>query len=187
VRARGGELPSAPETRAALARQITAVDSARSAGKRPRKTRKPKPARGGRSATARAPGAAAGDDSAHVVHVVVDLDAADSAAIEQLPRIGPTLARRIVADRDSNGAFGSIAGLERVRGIGPAVAKRVAPHVTFSGTPRPTSAVLSRTGAALRRDRRRQSSGPDRRPVLLAPSPRAHPITGAPAFGVASP
>ena len=36
-----------------------------------------------------------------------------------LPGIGPVLAQRIVADRHENGAFGSVEGLLRVRGIGP--------------------------------------------------------------------
>ena len=36
-----------------------------------------------------------------------------------LPGIGPVLAQRIVADRHENGAFGTVEGLLRVRGIGP--------------------------------------------------------------------
>jgi len=36
-----------------------------------------------------------------------------------LPGIGPTLSRRIVEDRQGNGAFGSLEGLLRVPGIGP--------------------------------------------------------------------
>ncbi len=59
------------------------------------------------------------------------------AAIESLPRIGPALASRIIASRDSFGAFGSIDGLQRVRGIGPAMAKALRPLVTFSGVPSP--------------------------------------------------
>ncbi|MBW7932639.1 MAG: helix-hairpin-helix domain-containing protein [Gemmatimonadaceae bacterium] len=68
---------------------------------------------------------------------VVDMDFAPTAAIESLPRIGPALAKRIVANRDSFGAFGSMDGLQRVRGIGPALAKTLAERVRFSGTPRP--------------------------------------------------
>ncbi|MEK6613221.1 MAG: helix-hairpin-helix domain-containing protein [Gemmatimonadota bacterium] len=67
----------------------------------------------------------------------LDLDLATVAAIESLPRIGPALAHRIVANRDSFGAFGSIEGLQRVRGIGPAIAKSLRDVVTFSGVPRP--------------------------------------------------
>jgi competence protein ComEA len=66
---------------------------------------------------------------------LVDLDRASEPEIEALPRIGPAIARRIVASRDSLGAFGSLEGLARVRGMGPATRKRLAPLVTFSGRP----------------------------------------------------
>ena len=62
----------------------------------------------------------------------VDLDMASAAEIETLPRIGPALAQRIVADRDAAGPFGSLEGLRRVRGIGAATASLLAPLVTFS-------------------------------------------------------
>jgi len=77
----------------------------------------------------------------------LDLDFASVAAVESLPRIGPALARRIVANRDSFGAFGSLDGLQRVRGIGPGIAKGLRSLVTFSGVSRadaPTSAVKGR-------------------------------------------
>jgi hypothetical protein len=63
----------------------------------------------------------------------VDLDTATEPEIEALPRIGPALATRIIASRDSLGPFGSLEGLRRVRGIGPAMLKTLGPHVTFSG------------------------------------------------------
>lgn len=89
----------------------------------------------------------------------VDLDRADSAAIVRLPGIGPALARRIVLDRDSLGPFGSLAGLERVRGVGPRLAERLRPHVTFSLTPRPSSAVSDgpEPAAKARRSSRRRA------------------------------
>ena len=65
----------------------------------------------------------------------VDLDAATVQEIEKLPRIGPALAQRIVTNRDSLGAFGSLASLKRVKGIGPASLERLAPLVTFGGRP----------------------------------------------------
>lgn len=68
----------------------------------------------------------------------VDLDRADSAALERLPRIGPALAARIVADRSANGSYGSLEGLQRVRGIGPKLAKSLETLVTFSGISRPS-------------------------------------------------
>ena len=69
---------------------------------------------------------------------LVDVDVADSASLEGLPRIGPALAARIVADRARRGPYGSIGALERVRGIGPKMVAALASYVTFSGTPRPS-------------------------------------------------
>jgi competence protein ComEA len=83
----------------------------------------------------------------------IDLDVASAAEIERLPRIGPALASRIVEDRALRGAFGSLAGLERVRGVGPAMARALAPHVTFSGTPRPSSVDEGGSGPPPRRRR----------------------------------
>jgi competence protein ComEA len=66
---------------------------------------------------------------------IVDLDRASAAEIEQLPRIGAATARRLVANRDSLGPFGSLDGLKRVKGMGPASLARLAPFVSFSGRP----------------------------------------------------
>jgi DNA uptake protein ComE-like DNA-binding protein len=74
---------------------------------------------------------------------IVDLDVASAAEIEALPGIGPALAGRIVADRTAHGPFGSLDGLTRVRGVGPALADRLQPLVTFSLPPRPESAEES--------------------------------------------
>ena len=63
----------------------------------------------------------------------VDLDVAPAAEIERLPRIGPALAARIVASRESLGPFKSLEGLGRVRGVGPAMLRQLGPLVTFSG------------------------------------------------------
>lgn len=64
---------------------------------------------------------------------MIDVDIATAEELEQLPRVGPALAERIVADRDSLGQFGSLEELGRVRGIGPAMLKLLAPVTTFSG------------------------------------------------------
>ncbi len=63
----------------------------------------------------------------------VDLDHASEREIDALPRVGPALARRIVAHRDSFGPFGSMEALGVVKGVGPATLRRLAPLVTFSG------------------------------------------------------
>nr|WP_157312928.1 ComEA family DNA-binding protein [Microbacterium sp. MAH-37] len=49
---------------------------------------------------------------------LVDLNSADQAALEALPRIGPALAQRIIAWRDDNGRFRSVDDLLAVPGIG---------------------------------------------------------------------
>ena len=71
--------------------------------------------------------------------LLVDLDVAPAASIESLPRIGPALARRIVEDRLARGPFRSLAGLDRVKGVGPALLKGIAPYVTFSPSGRPST------------------------------------------------
>jgi competence protein ComEA len=63
----------------------------------------------------------------------IDLDVATVVQIEALPRVGPTMAARLVANRDSLGPFRSLDGLRRVRGMGPATIRQLAPLVTFSG------------------------------------------------------
>jgi competence protein ComEA len=66
----------------------------------------------------------------------IDLDTATEAEIERLPRIGPALAHRLVANRDSAGPFGGLKGLRRVPGLGAATLALLAPLVTFSGQAR---------------------------------------------------
>lgn len=48
----------------------------------------------------------------------VNLNTADQAALETLPRVGPALATRIIEWRDANGAFSSVDQLLEVTGIG---------------------------------------------------------------------
>jgi hypothetical protein len=81
-------------------------------------------------------------DTAPVLPPQIDLDVASETDIERLPRVGPVLARRIVEDRTANGAFGSMQGFERVRGVGPALAALLRDRVTFSGTARPSNAIV---------------------------------------------
>lgn len=59
----------------------------------------------------------------------IDLDSADEETLALLPGIGPALAGRIVEDRNRLGAFGGIAGLNRVRGIGPSISAGIKPFV----------------------------------------------------------
>lgn len=68
--------------------------------------------------------------------VQIDLNRADAEELERLPGIGPALAARIVADREQNGPFRSVDELDRVNGVGPATVRRVAEQAT-AGVPWP--------------------------------------------------
>jgi competence ComEA-like helix-hairpin-helix protein len=63
----------------------------------------------------------------------IDLDRAGPAEIARLPRVGPGLAKRIVADRAARGPFGSLESLDRVSGIGATLLAAIADHASFSG------------------------------------------------------
>lgn len=63
-------------------------------------------------------GATGGETGAAPQDDRVDLNTADQAALETLPRIGPALAERILAWRDENGRFRSVDDLLAVPGIG---------------------------------------------------------------------
>lgn len=61
---------------------------------------------------------------------LVDLNAADAAALDALPGIGPVLAQRIVDHRTAQGPFRSVEELDDVPGIGPSIAAELAELVT---------------------------------------------------------
>ena len=63
----------------------------------------------------------------------IDVDRASARELTRLPRVGPALARKIVADREANGPFGSLAGLDRVPGIGEGLLKGLEDKVAFGG------------------------------------------------------
>ncbi|MGY3129198.1 competence protein ComEA [Agrococcus sp. UYP33] len=62
---------------------------------------------------------------------LVSLNQADQAALETLPRVGPTLALAIIAHRDEQGPFTDVAELDDVPGIGPALLAALTPLVTL--------------------------------------------------------
>jgi competence protein ComEA len=78
------------------------------------------------AAAAPAPGASAGADGSGVV----DLNSADTTALDALPGIGPVLAQRIVDHRAQHGPFRTVDDLLDVPGIGPAVLADLADAVT---------------------------------------------------------
>ncbi len=78
----------------------------------------------------------------------IDADRATAAELARLPRVGLALAKTIVADRETHGAFGGPEGLDRVPGIGPGLLAAVGPHLSFSGAARaPISGQTARSAA----------------------------------------
>lgn len=60
----------------------------------------------------------------------VSLSSATAADLEALDGVGPALAARIIAWRDSHGGFASVDALDEVPGIGPARMEALRPHLT---------------------------------------------------------
>jgi competence protein ComEA len=73
----------------------------------------------------------------------VDVETASSSELVRLPKVGPALAKTIVADRTTHGPFAGLEGLDRVPGIGPGLLKAIAPHVAFSGAGSPSRSEAS--------------------------------------------
>ena len=62
----------------------------------------------------------------------IDLNTATQAELELLPGIGPALAARIIASRQSDGLFEDVDDLDRVPGIGPKTMARLRPLIRVS-------------------------------------------------------
>jgi competence ComEA-like helix-hairpin-helix protein len=90
----------------------------------------------------------------------IDADRASAAELARLPRVGPALARAIVAYREKHGAFGGLEAVDRVPGVGPGLLAAITPHLSFSAAPSP--------------------AGPPS-PAAAAPSPSRVDLNSAPA------
>ncbi len=72
-------------------------------------------------------------DERLLVGLPVDPNTADTSLLEQLPGIGPSIARAIVEDRQARGPFTDVDELQRVRGIGPATLESLRPFLGIDG------------------------------------------------------
>lgn len=61
---------------------------------------------------------------------LVNINTADSALLQTVPGIGPTIASRIIAYREANGPFQKVDDLLKVSGIGPATLEKIRPYLT---------------------------------------------------------
>lgn len=83
-----------------------------------------------RSARARAAGGVGGGRAnTAATAAALDINTASAEALTSLPGVGPVLAARIVAYRDSAGPFVTVDSLRAVPGIGPATLARIRPRV----------------------------------------------------------
>ncbi len=79
----------------------------------------------------------------------IDPNTASALELQRLPRVGPALAGRIVAHREASGDFRTLADLDAVPGVGPAMLAGLAPLVTLPPAPPPVAVAQSdaRAGA----------------------------------------
>jgi len=73
---------------------------------------------------------AAGEESAKGV---VNINTASAEQLQLLPRVGPALAGRIIAFRETNGPFRSIDEIVAVKGIGERSFAKLEPYLTTKG------------------------------------------------------
>jgi competence protein ComEA len=64
---------------------------------------------------------------------VVNINTANTEELMLLPRIGPSVAQRIVEFRDKNGRFKATEDLLLVRGVGEKTFELIEPHIAVSG------------------------------------------------------
>jgi len=62
----------------------------------------------------------------------VDINTADSAALETVPGIGKSLSQRIVAFREKNGPFQSVDDLLKIQGVGEKSIQKLRPYLTVA-------------------------------------------------------
>ncbi len=76
------------------------------------------------------PLSASAGDNAQALELV-NINTATAKELEELSGIGPTLAERVVAYRQTHGPFASIEAIQQVAGIGPACYEQIKPYITI--------------------------------------------------------
>lgn len=71
------------------------------------------------------------------VQFPLDPNLADERELQALPGVGPVLAARIIAWREAEGPFASLAALDAVKGVGPARLEKWGELLRFGPVPAP--------------------------------------------------
>lgn len=111
-----------------------------------------------------APAAFAAEGSTESARKAVNLNQATAAELQRLPRVGPTLAERILEHRKEHGAFKRVEDLMEVKGVGEKMFALLKPYLAVTGATTLTEKVASAS-------RRPASSTPakERRPAAEKP------------------
>jgi competence ComEA-like helix-hairpin-helix protein len=62
----------------------------------------------------------------------IDPNRATTSELQRLPGIGPAIAERIIAYRSSHGPFRTLEGICEVKGIGPRILERIRPYLVLT-------------------------------------------------------
>lgn len=79
---------------------------------------------------------------------VVNINTASTEQLQMLPRVGPSLAGRIVEYREANGPFQSVDEILAVKGIGESSFEKLEPYIVTSGATTLTDKVKSTRSTA---------------------------------------
>lgn len=93
---------------------------------------------------------------------VVNINSADAAQLALLPRIGPSVAQRILDFRKENGPFKSPEDLMLVQGIGEKTFQLLKPHVAVSGETTLKEKVKASRSPAKDKDKEKDKGKGDR-------------------------
>jgi competence ComEA-like helix-hairpin-helix protein len=119
----------------------------------------------------------------------IDPNTAGVDELDRLPKVGPALAQRIVDWRQSHGPFRTMADLDAVPGVGPALLRDAGPHLALAPAPeRPPARDSSQTAASVAdwdRSPRNVTTGPPAASVLDLNRATAEELAGLPGIGPA--
>ncbi|HEU0298360.1 MAG TPA: helix-hairpin-helix domain-containing protein, partial [Longimicrobium sp.] len=120
----------------------------------------------------------------------IDPSTASADELDRLPKVGPALAARIVEWRQAHGAFRTLADLDSVPGVGPALLRDAGPYLALAPAPagatvrNPSQTSASVTDSENSLERRTDAPPPPGDAVDINTAP-AEELAGLPGIGPA--